>query len=204
MKCNNCNTEVPEKSVFCPECGIKLESVQTDSGIDLQEVNHETESGQFSPSNEPASYGETINEPEQKQPFENGKSPRVIYPGRENVPNYFVQASANASTAPYGAVKNRNRDALNGYAIASLVISLINVFCFFFTAFPLSVTGIVFGAVGIRSNRKSAAIIGLVISILCIIIALFVGIFIIFSIAEFSSSEDFRRAFESFPSVLTL
>lgn len=200
MKCRNCNTDVPDNSIFCPECGLKLEPVQSDPVTDSLAMNKETENGQFSPSQESASYGEAINkpdEPKQNQPFESGEPPRVIYPGRESVPNYFVQASAMASTAPYGAVKERNRDAKNGYAVASLVISLINVFCFFFTAFPLSVTGIIFGAVGIRSNRKSAAVIGLVFSILCIIISLFVGLFIIISIAN-NSPEDFRRAFESF------
>ena len=45
MFCENCGTQLPDDSVFCSECGSKIVSVGNESGIDIDSINTNNESG---------------------------------------------------------------------------------------------------------------------------------------------------------------
>jgi hypothetical protein len=63
-------------------------------------------------------------------------------------------------------------------AIASLVMgvsSLTAFFCFWPVAFPLSILGVIFGVMGLKSSQRTLAIVGLVASSLGAVALLGIG-----------------------------
>lgn len=172
MLCPNCNHDIPDKSVFCPECGCQLPSCtpapESDSFLNDAPVYS---SPDFSSSSQQPDQG-------QNPAFDSG------YP------------SQNAEIASEGD------PGRNGFSVASLVISLIStVFCCFGIMLPFQISSLIFGILGCKSQKKGMAIAGIVISVIGMLLALIAIVYIIVclsAVTAFSPEivEEFEKAFE--------
>lgn len=79
MHCENCSSQIPENSVFCSECGAKVEK---------QEVSPPLPTPQPSPyESQPAAY--------------HAAEPQQNYASSSTPPPYYAAAAPSAASAPY-------------------------------------------------------------------------------------------------------
>ncbi len=249
MKCPICNTENVNGSLFCCECGGKLEPEfagvpfsnevrhqnvsPVDAGAQQEKtmnVQNPTAMGDFPSQNSDvndiqatntahnSSYSFSNENMGQKAPngsysFQNGYAPSYTPNNsygfqtgntgafNQNYAGTYQTANTN-STAPCSTHKpvDYTREARNGYAISSFVISLINLILFAGFGFPFSVAGIVFGIIGVKSNRKGLSIAGIVLNALSILVVVLLIVFYVALIVQLAPgiAQGFSDAFDMY------
>lgn len=183
MICPNCNAENSDGSLFCHDCGTKLEpTTEGQSTTYTAPINHNGASAQNQGT---TAYGGAQTTFTQNQAYcETGtQTANVGY--NAPAPNYGTYNYAQNAQAV-------NKDSRNGFAIASFVISLLNLICCLGLAFPVSIAGLVFGIMGTKSNRKGFSIAGIIINILSLLVFVMIVVFYFWIIAQvFSAFSSF-------------
>ena len=171
MKCLFCNEEVPSGSLFCPMCGKALpEDIKPSDTKEIPAPEMPEEVSQSEPcfeASEPL-QNESASEASEEPPY---KKQTVVFPGIQSPVNYSEEAAKSASEAPYGTPKKAvRRKDYNAYPVASLVTALVNAVCFLCLGIPFSAAGIIFGIIGIKSERKSMSITAMILNCVALII----------------------------------
>lgn len=190
MKCYNCNTENPDGSIFCYECGANLQSENT--VFKKENDPSDFKNTQCSDNNELCSETDDITtsfETFQNEPTTQNEAPRhdsnyygntnvlserpaeVIHPLQNTAANYFSEATKNASTTPYGyesVYPDKSRIRAEAFSISSFVISLVNL-CSFSLNIPFAIVGLIFGIIGVKSSKKGFSITGIILSAISLI-----------------------------------
>lgn len=176
MKCYSCNTENPDGSMFCSECGEKLQV--TDNSFKETEIVPAEQ--KVAPqcdntcSDNTAAFNEYIAE--------------TVYPKQNTVTNYFNEATKNASTAPYGyesVYPDKSRIRAEAFSISSFVISLVNL-CTLSLNIPFAIVGLIFGIIGVKSSKKGFSITGIILSAISLVAFFFIIYLIILVILNFN------------------
>lgn len=87
----------------------------------------------------------------------------------------------------------------DGYAVASLVTAIIGTLtCCCGFMLPFQIASLIFGIIGCKSQKKGVAIAGIVISAICLLIAV-IGFIYLVSIGSLSEEffDEFSKAFEN-------
>lgn len=179
MICPNCNAENSNGSLFCHDCGTKLETATEEQNtVYTGQINY---SGANSQTQGIPPYGGAQATYTQNQPYGGADAQTANMRYNAPAPNYGTYNYAQN-------VQSVNKDSRNGFAIASFVISLINLICCFGLAFPFSIAGLVFGIMGTKSNRKGFSIAGIVINVLALVVFVTVVVFYFWVIAQVFSA----------------
>ncbi len=158
MFCKNCGTQIKDGAAFCHNCG----AVCTEGNVNAAHINESTHS--------PAQNSSTtINGVEQ---FPSTAS--EPFPNTATEPYVNTVSQPNSNVPNYAAPAEETDKGKSGFAIASLVLSIVGVpaICCCCIGPIFSILGLIFGILGRKSDKKSMATAGIIISIVSL--ALFI------------------------------
>ena len=193
-KCTFCGAVMEDHDMFCDECGKKYDDEAVKRAEETNNSNAEAEQGAKQPPQPPQPSPQphlnvpTIQMPAQA-PYTNpaAQAPYGNPTAQAPYGNPAAQAPYGnpAAQAPYGNPmthnSNNTKKREDWFAISSLIIGVselpLTVLLPFLAVF-LPIPGIILGVLGLKSEKKTLAIIGIVLSSLFILLLIIVGIFV--------------------------
>ena len=193
-KCTFCGAVMEDHDMFCDECGKKYDDEAVKRAEETNNSNAEAEQGAKQPPQPPQPSPQphlnvpTIQMPAQA-PYTNpvAQAPYTNPVAQAPYGNPTAQAPYGnpAAQAPYGNPmthnSNNTKKREDWFAISSLIIGAselpLTVLLPFLAVF-LPIPGIILGVLGLKSEKKTLAIIGIVLSSLFILLLIIVGIFV--------------------------
>ena len=181
-KCAFCGAVMEDHDMFCDECGKKYDDEAVKRAEETNKSNAEAEHGAKQP-------------PQPQQPQQSPQLP--LNPQTIQKPNSATQAPYSNPTvqapygnptaqAPYGNPmthnSNNTKKREDWFAISSLIIGAselpLTVLLPFLAVF-LPIPGIILGVLGLKSEKKTLAIIGIVLSSLFILLLIIEHLYIL-------------------------
>jgi hypothetical protein len=97
-----------------------------------------------------------------------------LYEGHIVCADCYQRLEAEHRTRALGYASTTPGSGQDGKALAGLVLGLVGLFawCLPIVGLPVGVIGIVMGAKGLKSNRRGMAMAGLILSSICVVLAL--------------------------------
>ena len=193
-KCTFCGAVMEDHDMFCDECGKKYDDEAVKRAEETNNSNAEAEQGAKQPPQPPQPSPQphlnvpTIQMPAQA-PYTNpaAQAPYTNPVAQAPYGNPTAQAPYGnpAAQAPYGNPmthnSNNTKKREDWFAISSLIIGASELpltGLLPFLAVFLPIPGIILGVLGLKSEKKTLAIIGIVLSSLFILLLIIVGIFV--------------------------
>ena len=171
MQCKNCGKVLNEGELFCTNCGTKVENetnlnlennvIQNSKLETITNINQNQENGQLS--NKPTTLATDFN-------VYNQNSMQMINPENNASQNSKLETITNINTLNNNINENKSSTWKNTTSLVIGIISLVLVFIFQIFTMPLSFTGIIFGILSVKNNKKHK--IGLILSIISFVIAI--------------------------------
>ena len=202
-KCTFCGAVMEDHDMFCDECGKKYDDEAVKRAEETNNSNAEAEQGAKQPPQPPQPSPQphlnvpTIQMPAQapytnpvaQAPYTNpvAQAPYTNPVAQAPYGNPTAQAPYGnpAAQAPYGNPmthnSNNTKKREDWFAISSLIIGASELpltGLLPFLAVFLPIPGIILGVLGLKSEKKTLAIIGIVLSSLFILLLIIVGIFV--------------------------
>lgn len=192
MICSNCGNTIKDESKFCQYCGTAVSAAAQTA--DTQQPAAEAAAvytppaveGQPADAENAAAAAYTV--VEESQPQTSAYQPPVppYYTGKPQastpVPPYSTGAPQNQQPVPPYAASPAQDTSRKGFAIASLILSLVGVLfafscCLAFVGTLCCILGVIFGAVAMKNPaNKALAVSGLVIGIVGFVLSIVIGI----------------------------
>ena len=195
MICSNCGNTIKDESKFCQYCGTAVPAPQTaeapapaDAAADVSVVyTPPAADGQPADAENAAPATYKVVEESQPQPPAYQPPAPPYYTGKPQASAPVPPAGAHqpAPPVPPYAAAPKQDSSRKGFAIASLVLSLIGVLfafscCLAFVGTLCCILGVIFGAVAMKNPaNKALAISGLVIGIVGFVLSIVIGIIFI-------------------------
>ena len=184
-KCTFCGAVMEDHDMFCDECGKKYDDEAVKRAEETNNSNAEAEQGAKQPPQPPQPSPQPhLNVPTIQMP---AQAPYTNPAAQPPYTNPVAQAPYGNPTAqaPYGNPmthnSNNTKKREDWFAISSLIIGAselpLTVLLPFLAVF-LPIPGIILGVLGLKSEKKTLAIIGIVLSSLFILLLIIVGIFV--------------------------
>lgn len=157
MYCMNCGKKLPDHAKVCDHCGMPVGEYKPEA--DLEENPYV--SGYYDGSDERSHHTayEGIRYEERK---------------KEQNATYGYSSSDRPEWDSYGAYEEKPPLRGGGLAIAALVLCILGAVscCAPYVSIPICIAGIVCGALGLKSERRTMAIVALIISIVFLVISI--------------------------------
>lgn len=167
MICNKCNNEIKPDETFCGKCGTKviIQNSQTEfNNENDSQLNSSQQNINFQQLQPNVQNSQFMNEQQSQLAFSNSQSTLE----QKNQPNSNYYNSQNNYNSVNKAQQKKN--SKNTTSIILGIISLALVFIFLIFVWPISIVGIVFGALALKENKKNK--IGLILNIISLVIAI--------------------------------
>lgn len=208
MNCPRCYYDNADNALFCANCGAKLDPYSLNPPAPNAQNNSEL-----------PLYGSILTPKTEQEPFTVPTPPeQPQQQPAHNFPTYGTPAPK--SNAPYvgssypapnaysgqtfdGSYGNqpvrREGQSRDWAAITAFVCGILSLPCCISVAFGaiLAVAAIVFGILGLKSNRKPMAIVGLCFGVVGLICSVIMGISVLMIMEDPAFMEEFLAEFES-------
>ncbi|WP_434309654.1 zinc-ribbon domain-containing protein [Hominifimenecus sp. rT4P-3] len=177
MYCVNCGKKLPNHAKVCDHCGMPVGEYKPEA--DLEENPYV--SGYYDGSDgrsQQTTYGDSRYD-------EGTKNQNATY-GYSN--------STQSEWGSYGAYEEKPPLRSGGLAIAALVLCILGAVscCAPYVSIPICIAGIVCGALGLKSDRRTMALVSLIISIVFLVISIAL---LIYAIALIPYMEEYLEEY---------